>query len=179
LARIPISMGTCSWRVTIDRVPNGHAAARAPLFRTAPLREATGRAMPRAVEPPHFDSNGDQIVPLVSGRTRWRPGTVRASTRSSVTRMINSRLCMIVAGVSLVAGAAVAQTTSPAPNETMPGAKTDPSAQSLSKELSQSNGVVHPKEVDPGIQKPAPLTGDLNVVPPPGTSRGAPAPRPK
>jgi hypothetical protein len=33
--------------------------------------------------------------------------------------------------------------------------------------------------VDPGIQKPAPKTGDPNVVPPPGTSGGAPAPQPK
>jgi hypothetical protein len=94
-------------------------------------------------------------------------------------RMINSRLCTIVAGVSLVADAAFAQATSPAPNETTPGAKTDPRDQSLSKELSQSNGVIHPKEVDPGIQKLAPPTGDLNVVPPPGTSGGAPAQRPK
>jgi hypothetical protein len=84
---------------------------------------------------------------------------------------------MIVASAVLVAGSAFAQATSPAPNQATPGAK--PTAQNLSKELNQSNGVIHPKEVDPGIQKPAPQTGDPNVVPPPGTSGGAPAPQPK
>jgi hypothetical protein len=92
-------------------------------------------------------------------------------------RIINSRLCMMVAGAALVAGAAFAQTTSPAPNGSTPDAK--PPAENLSKELNQSNGVIHPKEVDPGIQKPAPKTGDPNIVPPPGTSGGAPAPQPK
>jgi hypothetical protein len=58
-------------------------------------------------------------------------------------------------------------------------AKPTPPAQNLSKKLNQSNGVIHPKEVDPAIEKPAPKTGDSNVVPPPGTSGGAPAPQPK
>jgi hypothetical protein len=92
-------------------------------------------------------------------------------------RIINSRLCMLVAGATLVAGAAFAQATSPAPNNTVPDA--NPPAQNLSKELSRSNGVIHPKDVDPAIQKAAPRTGDPNVVPPPGTSGGAPAPQPK
>jgi len=94
-------------------------------------------------------------------------------------RIINSRLCLIVAGLTLVAGAAFAQATSPAPNETTPGANSTAPTQNLSKELNQSNGVIHPKEVDPAIQKRAPKTGDSNVVPPPGTSGGAPAPQPK
>ena len=94
-------------------------------------------------------------------------------------RIIISRLCLIVAGVTLVAGAAFAQATSPAPNEVTPGANSTAPAQDLSKELNQSNGIIHPKEVDPGIQKPVPKTGDPNVVPPPGTSGGAPAPQPK
>ena len=94
-------------------------------------------------------------------------------------RIIGSRLCLIVAGVTLVAGSGFAQATSPAPNETAPGANSTAPAQNLSKELNQSNEIIHPKEVDPGIQKPAPHTGDPNVVPPPGTSGGAPAPQPK
>jgi hypothetical protein len=93
--------------------------------------------------------------------------------------IIDSRLCMIVAGVTLVAGAAFAQAASPAPNASTPDANPTAPAQDLSKKLNQSNGVIHPKEVDPGIQKPAPQTGDPNVVPPPGTSGGAPAPQPK
>jgi hypothetical protein len=86
---------------------------------------------------------------------------------------------MIVAGVALIAGAAFAQAPSSAPKETTPGAESTAPGQNLSKQLNQSNGVIHPKEVDPGIQKPAPQTGDPNVMPPPGTSGGAPAPQPK
>jgi hypothetical protein len=94
-------------------------------------------------------------------------------------RMIGPRLCLILAGVTLVAGAAFGQATSPAPNEVTPGAKSTAQTQSLGKELNQSNGIIHPKEVDPGIQKPAPKTRDPNVVPPPGSSGGAAAPQPK
>ena len=97
--------------------------------------------------------------------------------------IIDKRLCVIVAGVSLVAGSGFVQATSPAPNPTAP-VQAAPDAKStapaeLSKKLNESNGVIHPKEVDPGIQKPAPKTGDTNVVPPPGTSGGAAAPQPK
>jgi hypothetical protein len=104
-------------------------------------------------------------------------------------QIIGSRLCLLAAGVTLVAGAAFAQAASQAPAptasvdsappEATPGAKPTTPGQNLSRELNQSNGVIHPKEVDPGIQKPAPKTHDLNVVPPPGTSGGAPAPQPK
>ena len=94
-------------------------------------------------------------------------------------RIIGSRLCVIVAGVTLIASAAFAQATSPAPNETAPGANPTAPAQSLSKELNQSNGIIHPKEVDPAIEKAAPNVRDPNVAPPPGTSDGSPAPQPK
>ena len=94
-------------------------------------------------------------------------------------RIIVSRLRLIVAGVTLVAGAAFAQATSPAPSEVTPGANPTAPAQDLSKELNRSNGVIHPKEVDPAIEKPAPNARDPNVVPPPVTSSGAPAPEPK
>ena len=86
---------------------------------------------------------------------------------------------MFVVGVSLVAGPASAQTTSPAPKDSTPDAKPIAPGDNLSKKLNESNGVIHPKEVDPGIQKPAPQTGDTNVVPPPGTTGGATAPQPK
>src|ERR1700733_8501552 len=96
-------------------------------------------------------------------------------------KIISSRLCLTVAGVALVAASALAQTPTPAApldsvqNETKPGAP----AQNLSEKLNQSNGVIHPKEVDPAIEKPAPKAGDPNVGPPPGTSGGAAAPQPK
>jgi hypothetical protein len=92
-------------------------------------------------------------------------------------RIIDIRLCLIAAGAVLMAGSAFAQATSPPTKNTVPDA--NPPAQNLSKELNQSNGVIRPKEVDPAIQKPAPKTGDPNVVPPPGTSGGASAPQPK
>lgn len=98
---------------------------------------------------------------------------------------IGLRLCRLVAGVPLLAGSAFAQAPNPTPGpakgpdsvqgETAPGAP----AENLSEKLNRSNGVIHPKEVDPAIEKPAPKAGDPNVVPPPGTSGGAPAPKPK
>ena len=86
---------------------------------------------------------------------------------------------MIVVGVSLVAGAASAQTTSPAPKDSTPDAKPIAPGDNLSKKLNESNGVIHPKEVDPGIQKPRAQDRDTNVVPPPGTTGDRPAPQPK
>ena len=56
-----------------------------------------------------------------------------------------------------------------APLKSVPG-------ENLSEKLNQSNGVIRPKEVDPAIEKPAPNARDPNVVLPPGTSGGAPAP---
>jgi hypothetical protein len=92
--------------------------------------------------------------------------------------IIGSRFCLFVAGV-LFAGAAFAQATRQAPKEATPGANSSAPDQSLSKELNQSNGIIHPKEVDPAIEKPAPNARDPNVAPPPGTSGGAAAPQPK
>jgi hypothetical protein len=93
-------------------------------------------------------------------------------------RIIGSRLCLFVAGVTL-AGPAFAQAPTPAPSETAPQANPAVPAQNLSDKLNQSNGVIRPKEVDPAIEKPAPKAGDPNVVPPPATSGGAAAPQPK
>jgi hypothetical protein len=93
-------------------------------------------------------------------------------------RVIGSRVRLLVAGVTLVAGSAFAQAPNPAPTPTAPLDKPTEPAQSLSEKLNQSNGVIHPKEVDPAIEKPAPNVRDPNVVPP-GTSGGAPAPQPK
>lgn len=102
---------------------------------------------------------------------------------------INSRLRLLIGGVTLVAGSAFAQTPNPMPTPTVPPElgsrsdcarrKSDCAGQNLSEKLNQSDGVIHPKEVDPAIEKPAPQARDPNVVPPPGTSGGAPAPQPK
>jgi hypothetical protein len=89
----------------------------------------------------------------------------------------HARFFALVAGATLFASAAFAQETGQGGKNTVPDA--NPPAQNLSKELSKSNGVIPPKEVDPAIQKPAPKTGDTNVVPPPGSSGGSAAPQPK
>ena len=104
--------------------------------------------------------------------------------------VIASRLCLLGAGAALVAGPAFAQAPKPAapldsasgettPGATPVGATPAAPAQDLSKKLNQSNGVIHPKEVDPAIEKAAPVVRDPNVVPPPGTSGGSAAPQPK
>ncbi|MDE3177400.1 MAG: hypothetical protein KGM15_14965 [Pseudomonadota bacterium] len=83
------------------------------------------------------------------------------------------RFALALGLLALVNGASAAPN---APQDSSP----DPTpAESLSKKLDQSNGVIRPQEVDPGIEKKAPATGDPNVVPPPGTPGGAPAPAPK
>jgi hypothetical protein len=102
---------------------------------------------------------------------------------------ISSRLCLLVAGGTLVAGSAFAQAPNPTsppeapldsvPGETTPSAKPTKPTPNLREKRNQSNGVIHPKEVDPAIEKPAPKTGDSNVAPPPQTSSGAPAAQPK
>jgi hypothetical protein len=94
---------------------------------------------------------------------------------------INSRLRLLIGGVTLVAGPAFGQTPNPTPTprvpadsvpgQIAPGANPTAPAESLSEKLNQSDGVIHPKEVDPAIEKPAPQARE--------TSGGAPAPKPK
>jgi hypothetical protein len=95
-----------------------------------------------------------------------------------------SQLRRLGACVMLAAAPAFAQTPSLAPAATpgldsapgkiTPGAKATEPTQNLSDRLNQSNGVIHPKDVDPAMEKPTPKTGDPNVLPPPSSS-----PKPK
>jgi hypothetical protein len=91
-------------------------------------------------------------------------------------RIIGTRLCLLVSGAVFLAGQAFAQAPKPtppsesAPLDSKPGAEPTAPAEDLSKKLNQSNGVIHPKEVDPAIEKGAPVVRDQNVVPPPATS---------
>jgi hypothetical protein len=69
-------------------------------------------------------------------------------------KFIGTRLFALAAGATLIAGSAFAETPNPtsaptAPLEAVPG-------KNLSEKLSRSNGVIHPKDVDPAIEKPAP-----------------------
>jgi hypothetical protein len=84
-------------------------------------------------------------------------------------------------GALLAAGSALAaEAPAPKPAPTTipekiaPGAKPEGPAQNLSEKLDQSGGVIQPKEVDPGMHKTAPATGDANVVRPPRTGDTAP-----
>src|SRR5271166_3514451 len=80
--------------------------------------------------------------------------------------VINSRLSLLIGSVTLVAGSAFAQTPNPTPTPTVPpdsvpgqiapDANPTAPAQNLSEKLNQSDGVIHPKEVDPAIEKPTP-----------------------
>lgn len=50
----------------------------------------------------------------------------------------------------------------------------------LSDKLNKSNGVIRPEGgVDPAMQKPAPATGPMPVIPPPGSPGGAKDVQPK
>ena len=92
--------------------------------------------------------------------------------------VFRSPLLWATAGVSL---ATVPNNARPdtIPEKIAPGAKPTEPTENLSRELNQSNGVIHPKEVDPAMNKAAPDTQDENVIRPPGTRGGSPAPQPK
>ena len=49
----------------------------------------------------------------------------------------------------------------------------------LSDKLAQSDGVLCPPNVDPGIRAPTPEVGRMPVIPPPGSPGGDPSVRPK
>jgi hypothetical protein len=57
------------------------------------------------------------------------------------------------------------------PEKIAPGAKPTEPTKNLSKELNRSNGVIHPKDVDPQMNQGAPRTLDRNVVPPPANGK--------
>ena len=92
---------------------------------------------------------------------------------------INTRLRLLIGGVALIAGSARLAQRAATSKSGCPRRRTAAPAETLSDRLNRSNGVIHPEEVDPAIEKPAPQARDPNVLPPPGTSSGAPAPQPK
>jgi hypothetical protein len=53
------------------------------------------------------------------------------------------------------------------------------SGTNLSERLAQSDGVLCPPNVDPGIKAPTPDTGRMPVIPPPGSPGGDPDVQPK
>jgi hypothetical protein len=59
-----------------------------------------------------------------------------------------------------------------AADDAAPGATPTSTPDNLSKKLGQSNGVIHPRDVDPKMDKTAPTTGDQNVIRPPASGGG-------
>jgi hypothetical protein len=53
------------------------------------------------------------------------------------------------------------------------------SSKTLSDKLDQGGGVICPPNVDPGMKAPAPETGKMPVIPPPGSPGGEPNVQPK
>ena len=85
--------------------------------------------------------------------------------------------CGLALAVTLAAlGAACAQTPSPTQKScSEPG----DSSKTLSDKLNQGGGVICPPDVDPGMKTPAPDTGKMPVIPPPGSPGGDPNVKPK
>ena len=114
---------------------------------------------------------------------------------------MNSDLAIAMAILMLVGGAAQAQPNGASPRDSkacapgaeshfrIPGTPTPQSPQSpnattgsgtnLSDKLAQSDGVLCPPNVDPGIKAPTPEVGNMPVIPPPGSPGGDPSVRPK
>jgi hypothetical protein len=84
---------------------------------------------------------------------------------------------------SAVRSAALAQTQSAQAQTVDPKACADGAAnssnQTLSDKLSQTNGVICPPSIDPGIKAQAPDAGKMPVIPPPGSPGGDPNVQPK
>ncbi len=75
--------------------------------------------------------------------------------------------------------AALAQTQGGTDQKACSDATDSTPGQSLSNRLGQSNGVICPPNVDPGMKAPTPDTGKMPVIPPPGSPGGNPNVEPK
>jgi hypothetical protein len=74
--------------------------------------------------------------------------------------------------------AAVAQAQTADPKACANSAQGSPN-QTLSDKLEQSNGVICPPNVDPGMKAPTPPAGPMPVIPPPGSPGGDQSVQPK
>jgi hypothetical protein len=87
--------------------------------------------------------------------------------------------CAIALALSAVSAAsAQAQAQTPSGDQ-KPCAQPGDSSKTLSDKLDQGGGVICPPNVDPGIKTPAPETGKMPVIPPPGSPGGDPKVQPK
>ncbi|HEX4409257.1 MAG TPA: hypothetical protein VH206_10845 [Xanthobacteraceae bacterium] len=82
--------------------------------------------------------------------------------------------------MALALSSLAAQAQTPAPDTKNCASSTNSSGQNLSDKLSQSNGVIcPPSNIDQGIRTPAPDTGKMPVISPPGSPGGNPSVQPK
>jgi hypothetical protein len=91
--------------------------------------------------------------------------------------MTNNRTAKLAASVAIalaMISSASAQTT-----DSKACSQQERSNQTLGEELGQSNGVICPSEVDPGIKAPTPEGGNTPIIPPPGSPGGNPNIQPK
>jgi hypothetical protein len=91
-------------------------------------------------------------------------------------------IAKIILALLIVASAMRAADSAPAPGAD-PKACADNTQnspdQSLSDKLDKSNGVICPPNVDPAMKAPTPRTGDMPVIPPPGSPGGDQSVQPK
>ena len=114
---------------------------------------------------------------------------------------MKSHLAIAMAALMLLGGAAQAQPNGASPRDSRPARParnpisrcptrrrrnrrrlpnaTTGSGTNLSDKLAQSDGVLCPPNVDPGIKAPTPEVGKMPVIPPPGSPGGDPSVRPK
>jgi hypothetical protein len=83
---------------------------------------------------------------------------------------------LIIASAMRAADSAPAQGTDP--KACADNVQNSPN-QSLSDKLDKSNGVICPPNVDPAMKAPTPHSGDMPVIPPPGSPGGDQSVQPK
>jgi hypothetical protein len=83
---------------------------------------------------------------------------------------VMQRICLATSLSLLFAGTGLAQTSQNGSPKAC--ANSGGSSGDLSNKLSQSNGVICPPDVDPGMKAPTPNTGTMPVIPPPGSPGG-------
>ena len=122
--------------------------------------------MPARFPPPRSIRGTSAEKQELAGRAIRYPDVKLIITRTAIM------LALTLAGVSL----ACAQAPSA---EQKPCAEPGDSSKSLSDKLDQGGGVICPPNVDPGMKTPAPETGKMPVIPPPGSPGGDPKVQPK
>jgi hypothetical protein len=86
--------------------------------------------------------------------------------------------CSAIAAALTLAGISIAGAQAPSGAQQPCSQPNDPS-KTLSDKLDQGGGVICPPNVDPGMKTPAPETGKMPVIPPPGSPGGDPKVQPK